>query len=348
MIAICWRMFPVYAARCVGAFVRSTNEEVVVLRVCTNRFPVKGTEQMAGCKVIDVHSDDRRSIAEIVGEVPRAIVAGGWADPCFIRWAREVKRRGGLTILNSDEAFTTKSLKQFLRKWKFKLTMQPLFDRFFIVGEGGRLHFGDYYGIPEKRLIYGLYAGDPGLFFNGAPLRERPKKFIYVGHYDENKNVRRMCEAFRIAADRVGDSEWSLEVYGGGELADELKKYDCANVHIHGFIQAEQLGPLYREARGFVLGSFSDKWGVVVHEAALSGCTLLLSRCVGARYDFARDENAAVFAPGSTEEFAAGFEKLMRLSGAELDAAQAKSLELAKRFSPTVFAQNLQAAIDRK
>ena len=345
MIVICWEQLPVYAARAIGAFVRLTGEDVRVLRVAFMRFDIKGAEAMTGCPVIEVERDDRRSITEVVGEMPRVILAGGWASPCFIRWAKEAKKNGGLTILNSDEAFTLKNFKQFLRKWRFKLTMRRIFDRFFVVGEGGILHYGDYYGIPKDRLITGLYAGDSKLFFNGAPLAERPKTFVYVGHYDENKNVLRMCEAFERSAK---GTDWSLEVYGGGELEGELKKRESDHVHVHGFIQAEELGPLYREARGFVLGSFSEKWGVVVHEAALSGCMLLLSDRIGARYDFAKPENSAIFDPGSTEAFAAGFSKLMAFTDEQLAAAQETSLKLATRFSPEIFARNLQDAIDGK
>lgn len=241
-----------------------------------------------------------------------------------------------------------KSFKQFVRKWRFRLLIAPLFDKVFVVGEGGKKHFIDYYGLSPKRVFMGLYGSDPKLFFNGPPLKERQKRFIYVGHYDANKNVLAMCEAFEQAVANLGNAGagWTLDVYGGGELEGELKKRESANVHIHGFVQAEQLGSLYRNARGFVLGSFSDKWGVVVHEAAASGCMLLLSRAVGAHYDFARLDNAALFDPSDVGAFQKGFEKLMTMPEEKLDAAQALSVRLAQGFSPEIFARNLNKALE--
>ena len=345
MTVICWEMLPVYAARSIGAFVRVCNDEVRVLRVPSKRFSSVGTSEMTGCPVIDVERDDRRTIAEVVGELPKAIVAGGWASPCFMRWAKEVRKHGGRTIVTSDEAFTKKCLKQFIRKWRFRLLIAPLFDKVFVVGEGGKKHFIDYYGLSPERVFTGLYGSDPKLFFNGPPLKERPKRFIYVGHYDANKNVLAMCTAFEQAVAHLGESGWTLDIYGGGELEGELKKRESEHVHIHGFIQAEQLGALYRDARGFVLGSFSDKWGVVVHEAAASGCLLLLSTAVGAHYDFARPENSALFNPASVEEFQQGFEKLMTMPEEKLEAAQALSVQLAQGFSPEIFAQSLMSAL---
>ena len=347
MIVICWEMLPVYAARSIGAFVRLCNDEVRVLRVPSKRFSSVGTSEMTGCPVIDVARDDRRTIAEVVGKVPDVIVAGGWASPCFMRWAKEVRKHGGRTIVTSDEAFTKKSFKQFIRKWRFRLLIAPFFDKVFVVGAGGKKHFIDYYGLPESRVFTGLYGSDPKLFFNGPPLKERPKRFIYVGHYDANKNVLPMSTAFEQAVAHLGEAgaEWTLDVYGGGELESELKKQESEHVHIYGFIQAEQLGALYRDARGFVLGSFSEKWGVVVHEAAASGCLLLLSTAVGAHYDFARPENSALFDPASVEEFQQGFEKLMTMPEEKLEAAQALSVQLAQGFSPEIFAQSLMAAL---
>ncbi len=345
MIVICWEQLPVYAARAIGAFVKTCNQEVRVLRVAFKRFDIKGAEAMTGCPIIEVGRFDKRRIAEVVGAIPEVILAGGWASPCFIRWAKEVRRNGGKTILLSDEAFTNKGLKQQIRRMRFLIQFNKLFDRIFVVGEGAKKLFRDFYGLPESRLISGVYGSDPKLFFNGPALAERPKRFIYVGHYDANKNVGRMCEAFKQAVARLGDNDWTLEVYGGGEQEAELKQFSSDRIHINGFIQAEQLGPLYREARCFVLGSFSEKWGVVVHEAAASGCMLLLSDKVGARYDFAKAENSAIFDPGSTEEFRDGFVKLMRKSDEELARAQEISVRLAQNFSPEIFARNLNAAL---
>lgn len=347
MIAICWKMLPVYAARAIGEFVRLANDEVCILRVPSKRFSKVGTSEMTGCPVFDVEQDDRRTISEIVGKMPDAIVAGGWASPCFMRWAKEVRKHGGRTIVASDEAFMKKSFKQFIRKWRFRLLIAPYFDKVFVVGTGGKKHFIEYYGLSPERVFTGLYGSDPKLFFNGPPLKERPKRFIYVGHYDANKNVLPMCEAFEKAVAHLGEAgtEWTLDVYGGGELEGELKKRESEHVHIHGFIQAERLGPLYRDARGFVLGSFSDKWGVVVHEAAASGCLLLLSTMVGAHYDFARPENSALFDPARVEAFQQGFEKLMTMPEEKLKAAQAVSVQLAQVFSPEIFAKSLITAL---
>lgn len=345
MIVICWEQLPIYAARSIGAFVESSSEEVVVLRVPTSRFPIKGAAEMTKTRVVDVAFNDERSLRQILGAMPDVFVCGGWGEKSFLRWMDEVHAATGKVIVCTDEPMRDRGWRERLRKWRFKWMLQRRIDRLFVAGQGGVLKFAGWYGFPPEKVVTGLYAGDPKLFYDGAALPGRDKRFIYVGHYDANKNVVAMCEAFRRASAKVG-GDWSLDVYGGGPLESQLKQFEDANLRVHGYVNADQLGPMYREARCFVLGSHAEQWGVVVHEACLSGCLLLLSNHVGSRFDFAKEENSVLFDPNSTEDFARGFETIMRMTDEQQLLAQRKSVELGQQFSPQVFAQALADMVD--
>lgn len=71
---------------------------------------------------------------------------------------------------------------------------------------------------------------------------------------------------------------------------------------------------------------------MVVHEAALSGCYLLLSKGIGARADFAVEGNSFLFNPLSVEEMESAFSAVADHSEHELNVAQTKSLELSRAF----------------
>ena len=344
MVVICWKQIPVYAAKCIGAFVDRYDGEVSVLRWPGNRFAATDAERYTHCRIIDVTDTDKRSLRELVGCVPDVIVSGGWGAPSFRCWMQEVKGAGGYVIAATDEAFVGKSFRQFVRKWRVKLFYSRFIDMFFLAGAGGVKQFVDYYGFPLQKTVTGLYAADPSIFYNGKPLQERPKRFIFVGHLDANKNVLPMCAAFLRAREKHND--WELVICGSGPLEKELP--EKPGIVFRGPLDSESLGAQYRDARCFVLGSHFDQWGVVVHEAASCGCTLLLSNHVGARYDFSRPENAVEFDPDSEVDFERGFLRIMDMTGAEMVAAQKKSLELAKSFSPQVFADNLLRAMKNR
>lgn len=341
MIVICWRQLPIYAARCIGAFVKQANEEVVVMRVQTSRFPIKGAAEMTGTRVIDVSEGEHRSLKEILGEEPSTIVCGGWYPAIYWKWLKEVKRAGGKSIFCTDEPYRGMGLKEWVRNLRFQVCFRRWIDFIFVAGEGGRTKFVDFYKMPAENVISGVYSGDPEIFYDGEPLAKRAKKFVYVGHYDENKNVVALCKAFA----QTQNQDWSLELYGGGPLAETLKQYESERIKVNGYINADQLGDVYRSARGFVLGSFSEQWGVVVHEACMCGCLLLLSNRVGARFDFATQENAALFNPASIDDLRNAFDTIMAKTDEELEQGHERSLALGKAFTPTQFAERLLSII---
>jgi glycosyltransferase involved in cell wall biosynthesis len=89
----------------------------------------------------------------------------------------------------------------------------------------------------------------------------------------------------------------------------------------------------------------SENWGVVVHEATLSGCALLLSDRVGAKEDLANDKNAVFFDPLSVHGIEEGMKHVMNFSDQEWQEAQSESLRLASKISPSVFSNNLRSLI---
>ena len=72
MICFAWSGFPQYAARCVGAFVRQSNERVVVIGT-TPDVPIKGMETLSGCPVYWVKPNDAIDVGKLLGEIPRFI-----------------------------------------------------------------------------------------------------------------------------------------------------------------------------------------------------------------------------------------------------------------------------------
>lgn len=346
MICFNWTGFPQYGARCVREFVKTMPEERCVVVAMRPDVPIRGMEDLAGCPVIWVRPDEQRSIAEVCGEMPKWMGVSGWFSPLYNRWRDEVRAAGGRVICGSDNNLSFHGIRsvvvETLKAIRFRLLYRNKYDYFLVPGKSGR-RLMKFYGVPNDRIVEGSYGADNTLFFNGPQLSERPKRMIYVGQLCERKNVMRLCKAF-VAANESG--EWSLDLYGCGPIESALKKYAEHNskgrISVHPFAQPEELAAKYREARLFCLPSLREHWGLVVHEAALSGCVLLLSNRIGAAEDllYPLDQpngNGLLFNPCDVHDMTRVFHKAMSLSDDQFNMAQPMSCELAKSFGPARF-----------
>ena len=355
MICFAWNAFPQYAARLVGAFARSAGEPVAVVATHPS-VPIRGMEEVCGCNVIWIEHGEDRSIVDLVGEMPRCIFLGGWNLKPFARFRDQVRLNGGKAIVMCDSHWSLSSFIPLSFPWwrtfavecakavRFRLRYRSKYDAFFVPGKSG-VQLLSFYGVPKGKIFTGLYAADDSLFFNGGPLPERGKKVIYAGQFIERKNVIRLARAF-IKANINGD--WTLDMYGSGPLMEELESIaeneGRGTIRIHGFLQPDELAAKYREARIFCLPSLVEQWGLVVHEAALSGCVLLLGNGVGAASDMLVADhdgcdyvNGRTFNPHSTQDIEKALAHAMQMGDAELSAANVASTSVAKTASVCKF-----------
>lgn len=325
MICFTWWGLTQYAARAIEAFNKVSKEPVIVVATRPRSSPVEGMERILSCPVVWVETDDV-DVVKRLPVVPRVVFVSNWNIACFRKIEKEVRKSSGIAIAMVDTDFRL-NLKEFVKAIRFRLLLRRRFDRFFCVGASGE-RLLRFYGAPSRSVFKGLYGADSTLFTNGLSIMDRPKRIIYVGQFIGRKNVLRLVEAFRRFHARHLD--WELEMCGHGVLHNQIPS--MPGLVVHDFVQPEKLSLLYRNARAFILPSIEEHWGVVVHEAALSGCFLLLSKSVGAGEDFAVDENSERFDPNSVEAIEAALERFVNRRPSQLEIAQKKSLELAMNF----------------
>lgn len=334
MICFAWGGFPQYAARLVGAFVKSTDE-----RVCVVGKPpavaVEGMEKCTGCEIHWVQPNDTVHFVEMFGEMPDVLFVSGWHYPVFNRLRDEAIAAGVPVYCLNDANYVKLSDcsvvrladwaefgRQLVRAVVFRLKYRKLFDGFLVPGKSGR-RLLRFYGVPDEKIAEGVYSADASLFDpDKVDAAKKEKRIVYVGQYIDRKNVLAVCEAFGksgIAADG-----WSLEMYGSGPLKAQIP-------YAQPFVQPEQLPEIYRRARAFVLASKEEHWGLVVHEAALSGCYLMLSNRVGAADDLLGEKNGVKFNPFRIREMIAAFRHLAEMDEEAWGETCRASVEMGKR-----------------
>lgn len=340
-LAFSWNGLPQYAARLIRRSIDVLGEPCVVVG-SEPSVPISGVEMALEQKVYWVDPAVRLSWSELGLEVPEVFVQSGWSYPAFTSLGKEVKKSGG-TIIGLSDANWRRDLRQLvIGPLYFRLFLRRRFDAFLVPGRQGKKLL-QYLGMEESVVYTGMYAADSKLFPPGPPIQERPKQFLYVGQFIDRKNVLLLCEVFLQFSKRQPD--WTLKLCGSGELFKQIPVSD--KILLESFVQPEELAKVFHESRFLILPSKKEAWGLVVHEACLTGTALLLSDAVGSADDFLCNKNGFAFSFNDRDALLASMLAAAECDEAWFREAQAISLERSAQFSTDRFAATILKIIDR-
>ncbi len=341
-IAFAWPGLPDYAARCIRTVINHGAFPVDVIATRPS-VPIEGMERSLGQPVHWIDAADQSASWECIGApVPDVLFCGGYATAPFNALASQVRSAGGRVVLMSDNNWQGGWRHNVVDPVRHQLMHRRQFDSIFVPGASGA-RLARRWGYAPSETAMGLYGADPALFNGGLALSERPKTFLFVGQFIDRKNVVGLAEAFVDIADQIPG--WTLSLCGSGPQADQIPKHP--RLSVHGFVQPPQLAEMLRNVRCLVLPSRKEHWGLVVHEAALSGCALALSDTVGAADDLARAENAVLFRPGDNAAMSRALAEIAAWDAARCVQAESTSRRLAAGFGPGPFAASVTALVEQ-
>jgi glycosyltransferase involved in cell wall biosynthesis len=135
-------------------------------------------------------------------------------------------------------------------------------------------------GVPPEKLLFALYGVDTGKFTpRSSPSGNEPFRAICPSGVNLRKGARILVEAWR----KLG---WpGAELYWIGAPSAEtahLFRDLPDSVHLHPWMNHEDLAALYRRCDVFVLPSFEEGFARVMLEAAASGLPLIVTPNTGA------------------------------------------------------------------
>jgi len=264
-------------------------------------------------------------------EYPDIYFQSGWHIKSFKHLGKitKNKNKNSKVVLCSDNSFKKQNIRQFIRRLAFKFLLRNFFDYAWVPGfSGSQLMLNC--GFKKKQIFTGLYSSLINVYKNFVSSKNRKKQFIYVGQFITRKNVKQLIDAFNSIT--LNKKEWKLIIVGSGNLIfDKLQLNN--NIKIIKHSSPSKLSKLYSKSHFFILPSLMDHWPLVVHEAALSGCFLLLSNKVGNIHEFANKTNSIIFEPKSRHSIRRSFEKAILLKSKKLNAANKESVRLGNIYN---------------
>lgn len=235
--------------------------------------------------------------------------------------------------------------------YEFQLRQIRRAHHLIAISEASRRDAIELLGIPPNRISVAYLAVDRERFkpSDSAYAREQMARsysierpyFLYVGGFDDRKNLRRLVHAFsRVAA----SNDTVLAIAGtlgrlGEQLRTEMAELPSADrIRWLGYVPEDDLPMLYTGALALAFPSIYEGFGLPVLEAMSCGTPVLTSP-TSSLPEVAED--AALYAnPYSIDEIAAGLRRLATEQALRAELRE-RGLERAERFSWTDTARHL-------
>lgn len=168
------------------------------------------------------------------------------------------------------------------------------------------------------------------------------KFFLYVGGFDERKNIEYLKEEYSLFAKKNNDAI-PLVLVGGKMIDSNLyssfdKMDNFSNIIRTGFLEEDALAALYRSCLAFVNVSMHEGFNIPILEAANCEAPLILSDIEVHRE--VAGNNALYVNAGKKGELAHAFEKMLLKKNQEGFSKDSK--ELAKKYSWNLSAQKVK------
>jgi len=212
---------------------------------------------------------------------PDLIMMSSWNYPFYMSIAKKSRRKGSYVISSFDGQWRS-TVKQRLGILVAPFFLKPAIDNFFVPGDR-QASFARRLGF--KNPLLGYYSARTDSF-KSVSRNNDAHKFIFVGRLVTVKGVEHLVQAYKDYRSST-NQPWELLIVGKGHL-----KNICDNVEgieVKDFIQPKDLPQLFAEASCFILPSTFEPWGVVIHEAAISGLPVICTYECGASTMFVRD-----------------------------------------------------------
>ena len=313
-------------------FSKFKNQKIFNLVIISTNYPGKkyykeNTDFFKSIKWID--KNKLYDWNDLKLECPDILFQAGWTVKPFNYLGKITRKinKNCKIILTADNSYKKNNIRQYLGKYYFYFFLKRKFDFVWVPGKSGKKLMLNF-GMNENNIFTGLYSSLIQIYKNKTPANNRKKQFLFVGQFIKRKNIEILIKAFdNLRLKKKGD--WKLILVGSGDL--DFKSQPHKNIKVISYSTPSKLLKLYNESLFFVLPPLEDHWPLVVHEASLCGCFLLLSDRVGNINEFANNKNSIIFNPKSEYSIKNSLQKAMFLTKDKLNFANKTSELLGKK-----------------
>lgn len=335
-----------YFLACIEKLAQQPNVDITVIRWPLNKeapFDFSFSDHIAFYDRGDFKSNEK--LLEFVTQInPSVLYCSGWIDKGYLHVCKQFRSR--IPVIVGFDNQWSGSLKQQIARIVSPFKILNHFSHCWVPGTLQEV-YAQKLGFKKEQILTGFYSCDFDFFYKQylankeAKNSSFPKRFIYVGRYYEFKGIRNLWNAF-IELQEEFPNEWELWCLGTGDL----QPIDHPKIKHFGFVQPSALNYYLKNTGVFVLPSFFEPWGVVVHEYAAAGFPLICSDKVGASSTFVENNyNGYIYKSDSVFELKQTMLKMIHSDTLSLNEMADRSVEKAKQITPEIWIQKIVSVL---
>ena len=258
----------------------------------------------------------------------------GWDRPIYRKFAKIAKTRQIKTVVSSDTSFRP-SIRRLFGIIYFRFCLKGNYDKILVPGPW-QYEYARLLGFRKSQIVFNNLSANTEVFQSDIVTDKRKKQIVFVGFHSERK-IGLLLEAWEHWERK---KDWQLVMIGNGPLKSKVTT--LPGIVTFDFDKSSFVREKLLESTAFILPSFYEPWGIVVHEAASSGCVLLLSNNVGSGPVFLSEGfNGFSFDPHSIESIIACFDRLSISDNIELAQMSKGSVQMGAKISLKLAAKSL-------
>lgn len=269
---------------------------------------------------------------------PILVRTSGWIDKDYLKISKTLKKKGVVSVVVSDTQWKN-SFRQTLGALVYGKYIISCFNKMMVAGPY-QYEYARKIGFTKKNILFSNLSANTNIFDGDLINQNFEKKFVYVGNLEKIKGTHLLLEAWNLLQEK---KSWKLELIGNGSY---YKKSVSSDIIYRGFLSSDEIKISMRNSAFFILPSVHEQWGVVMHEATLSGIPILCSDEVGSIPLFMINGfNGFTFESNSVKDLCESLDKIINLSQNDLLRMRENSLSLSKRITTPISAASLLSAI---
>lgn len=335
-----------YFLACIEKLALYPNVQITLVRWPVNKeapFDFTFSQSIVFYTRTDFNSDE--NLIELIDKLnPSVIYCSGWLDKGYLKVCKKYKNK--IPVIVGFDNQWVGTLKQQIARIVSPFKILNHFSHCWLPGILQE-EYAKKLGFKKEQILTGFYSCDFDFFHKQylANKEEKeksfPKRFIYVGRYYEFKGISNLWTAF-IELQTEFPNDWELWCLGNGDISPVVHP----KIKHFGFVQPAELNSYIKNTGVFVLPSFFEPWGVVVHEFAASGFPIICSDKVGARTTFVENNfNGYIYKSESIAELKNSMKKIVLAEESVLNLMADRSVEKAKNITPEIWSQQLMKLI---